>query len=736
MIKNTCTLREILCEVENERLSLPTVQRGFVWRPYQIENLWDSLLRGYPVGSFVVAQKRPENGDDHSNIGFELLDGQQRATAICLGFGDPLEKNKIKSLKRSNQDICVFIDLKKPDANDSRKYLFRVITRSHPWGYRRRENQKTLETRNIAAAIRAYGLTGQNCLSKPLNRFWPYDAERALPLGFFLHSSNLVELNSKIERWELSLKPTWPRQTGCLYTVEEIFEAVTLMLEHQRVPLVELPLEQFFRNKVAILPTPEDKLDTLEAENDYENISNDMLEVEHREDLDEIENLFIRLNAGGTPLRGEELNYSMLKTRISSALQNNIEKSCLGLFTPSRFITIAYRLFQNKNIVEQKMPTDERDVFTMRIKPSQFKNFHDSSKFAKFCHFLELLVKEKALERVKKILSYDADNPYGLPAFIVSRLGDSAPEIMFMLLYRLLIKDDWAYVTPETDNHRRALGLLTLFAWLGKGGVRRDHSRILANIGDRLKETSPDLFWSKTTVYLAANEYREMRGLILPPASNRGSLNYFLPHDESKQIKSMDFGRFTQKEKGKGESYEDFISTMFFNRDLVLYAQRSALHEWFSGQDMSYIEDTNRPFDYDHISPQKLVYRKWHISDALKSWYNTNGNIRAWPYSLNRKDQALAASSKLNCDRLYFEQEIAEAVPACRLYEKRILFKWSCCDYAEFNDLREDDAQNQQTAQKILRVIRGRNIALLNIWYKDLLVKDLVPNSWPVNTEE
>lgn len=101
-----------------------------------------------------------------------------------------------------------------------------------------------------------------------------------------------------------------------------------------------------------------------------------------------------------------------------------------------------------------------------------------------------------------------------------------------------------------------------------------------------------------------------------------------------------------------------------------------------------------------------------------------------------QKDQALAASSKLNCDRLYFEQEIAEAVPACRLYEKRILFKWSCCDYAEFNDLREDDAQNQQTAQKILRVIRGRNIALLNIWYKDLLVKDLVPNSWPVNTEE
>jgi len=31
----------------------------------------------------------------------------------------------------------------------------------------------------------------------------------------------------------------------------------------------------------------------------------------YQTDEDEIENLFIRLNSGGTPLRGEELNYSV-----------------------------------------------------------------------------------------------------------------------------------------------------------------------------------------------------------------------------------------------------------------------------------------------------------------------------------------------------------------------------------------------------------------------------------------
>ena len=31
----------------NSEVQLPAVQRGFVWRPSQIEGLWDSLFRGY-----------------------------------------------------------------------------------------------------------------------------------------------------------------------------------------------------------------------------------------------------------------------------------------------------------------------------------------------------------------------------------------------------------------------------------------------------------------------------------------------------------------------------------------------------------------------------------------------------------------------------------------------------------------------------------------------------------------
>jgi len=79
------TLNQIYKYTKDDIISLPTVQRGFVWKPYQIENLWDSLLRGYPIGAFVLSPKKDDPGQ------YELLDGQQRASAICLGYYNPLK---------------------------------------------------------------------------------------------------------------------------------------------------------------------------------------------------------------------------------------------------------------------------------------------------------------------------------------------------------------------------------------------------------------------------------------------------------------------------------------------------------------------------------------------------------------------------------------------------------------------------------------------------------------------
>ena len=37
--------------------AIPSLQRGAVWKPQQVELLWDSILRGFPIGALVVYWK-------------------------------------------------------------------------------------------------------------------------------------------------------------------------------------------------------------------------------------------------------------------------------------------------------------------------------------------------------------------------------------------------------------------------------------------------------------------------------------------------------------------------------------------------------------------------------------------------------------------------------------------------------------------------------------------------------
>ena len=79
---------------------LPSLQRGAVWRPNQVELLWDSILRGFPIGSLVVTQlleKQVTRSGTHAGTGEDLpwskdqythhlLDGQEHSCKVP-GFG-------------------------------------------------------------------------------------------------------------------------------------------------------------------------------------------------------------------------------------------------------------------------------------------------------------------------------------------------------------------------------------------------------------------------------------------------------------------------------------------------------------------------------------------------------------------------------------------------------------------------------------------------------------------------
>ena len=47
------TIKETLDQIQCKKLVLPAIQREFVWRPEQIYRLFDSLMQGYPFGTFL-----------------------------------------------------------------------------------------------------------------------------------------------------------------------------------------------------------------------------------------------------------------------------------------------------------------------------------------------------------------------------------------------------------------------------------------------------------------------------------------------------------------------------------------------------------------------------------------------------------------------------------------------------------------------------------------------------------
>ena len=83
MRNKSFTLRQIASWTsEDSEVQIPALQRGLVWKPRQVELLWDSILRGFPIGSFMLS----DVVDEKESGKYYLMDGQQRYNAISIGY--------------------------------------------------------------------------------------------------------------------------------------------------------------------------------------------------------------------------------------------------------------------------------------------------------------------------------------------------------------------------------------------------------------------------------------------------------------------------------------------------------------------------------------------------------------------------------------------------------------------------------------------------------------------------
>lgn len=50
------TIKEAIENIDKNIYLLPAIQRKFVWSPEQIESLFDSIMRKYPINSLMLWQ--------------------------------------------------------------------------------------------------------------------------------------------------------------------------------------------------------------------------------------------------------------------------------------------------------------------------------------------------------------------------------------------------------------------------------------------------------------------------------------------------------------------------------------------------------------------------------------------------------------------------------------------------------------------------------------------------------
>ncbi len=120
MPKTDISVRELVDKVEHGELTLPEMQRRYVWTATRVRDLLDSLYRGYPSGTILVWETDEEietrelavksSKTPTTSQKLLLLDGHQRLTSLSsILSGKPVQ------VRNRRRPIDILFNLEHPD---------------------------------------------------------------------------------------------------------------------------------------------------------------------------------------------------------------------------------------------------------------------------------------------------------------------------------------------------------------------------------------------------------------------------------------------------------------------------------------------------------------------------------------------------------------------------------------------------------------------------------------------
>lgn len=122
MPKTDISVRELVDKVKRGELTLPEMQRRYVWPATRVRDLLDSLYRGYPSGTILVWETDEDVETRNLAVGpvqtpttsqrLLLLDGQQRITSLAATLSGELVHVRSKN---KGKVIDILFNLEHPD---------------------------------------------------------------------------------------------------------------------------------------------------------------------------------------------------------------------------------------------------------------------------------------------------------------------------------------------------------------------------------------------------------------------------------------------------------------------------------------------------------------------------------------------------------------------------------------------------------------------------------------------
>jgi hypothetical protein len=601
---------------------------------------------------------RDEAARDLSNAKYHLLDGQQRAHAIGLGFENPFEESPKKP------HPILWLDLN-PNLKGTRAFLCRITTEAQPWGYTADDAANRIGIARVRESLRACGRVIDE--TKPMSRpwpqeCWPIEAKIPVPISWL----TMCESGDTLSFWK-AIKAKCGELAKGVQDEHWARRAMRFLSdasskESEYLSVLQKGIRRATVAQIVCLEVPEDALTSRSAQetevSDQQN---------GRENISNVEHLFHRLNAGGVRLEGDELTYSMIK-----AYWQDVEEPIKAIATrrmpEARLFALAARVALAATRQSISYRSDQRIPGPISVSDIR-RLAHDRSRREQQKHVHDFFVMENdtGLAAVIRIIEDwlgpmgTDENDIGLPPVLKTSIARTSPEVYLLLMWlaRRVLQDP--NHDRNSDEQREALrkrivGLTTALHWFGED-KRRAAQAIAASLDSKPVEPA-----SFNNILTEAYEVDRRVGVYRPLPPQRLEELVVLPDELTFEAWRWYKLVANGDENARTRTWP-FLQRVKECRELLLYAQRAYIMRRFdydpARADMW--EQHDRPWDFDHILPSAMTYYQTVPNkEALNEWVHCIANLRACPMEANRSDQKEAPDQKLSDPKLLADSFIDE----------------------------------------------------------------------------